>query len=250
MRRVLIAVAAGLLWSSAWAADEGLEPSSELLDGSSLGRHSWTGPYVGLFGGFGIADVDVTDVDGFNGDPGHSFDYRVDGFYGGGLAGYNYEWSLLVLGAEAELAFIDLEDGEQDPAAAGLLAEAGNSRATFDSRFYAAVTGRVGLSIDRFLGYAKGGLAFAEGEASFKADSFEEAASDVESGAEWLSGWTVGGGVEMAVNPSFSLRAEYTFTEFGEGLETTGTDALGESFEFEHDLENLHLGKFAATYRF
>jgi outer membrane immunogenic protein len=214
---------------------------------------SWTGAYVGLFGGFAVGDIEVTDRDGYNGDPGRSFDYRVDGFYGGGLAGYNYEWSLLVLGVEAELAAIDLEDSDQDTAVEGIFGRGDDSIASFDTSLYAAVTGRVGLSVDRFLGYVKGGVAFADVEASFTDDSFDDvtgAALEAQSNDEWLTGFTVGGGVEMAVNPNFSLRGEYMYTEFDEGVTTTGTDLLGREFEFEHDVEDLHMGKFAATYRF
>ncbi len=110
-----------------------------------------------------------------------------------------------------------------------------------------AVTGRVGLSIDRFLGYAKGGVAVADFEASFRDDALD---GESNGDRERLIGWTVGGGIEMAVNPNFSLRGEYTYTDFGETLDTTGTDALGEEFEIEQELDGLYMGKLIASYRF
>ena len=243
MRRAVLALAAALLSNAAFGADvlppDVLPPGDNLLDGGGTGRFSWTGAYVGLFGGFAVSDVEVEDADGFNGEAGRSFDYRIDGFYLGGLAGYNYEMGLLVFGAEGELATLDLDDSERDP-------EGNGGVAGIETDLYAAVTGRVGLSIDRFLGYAKGGVAFADFEASFRDDALTGESDE----QEWLTGWTVGAGVEMAVNPNFSLRGEYTFTEFDDPLSNTASDELGQEFEVEQELDGLHLGKFIASYRF
>lgn len=245
---VLSATIAALMSSVASAAD--LTAADIAPAFAPQEPYSWTGAYLGLFGGFAAADIEVTDEDGYNGEPGRSFEYDTDGFYGGGIAGYNYEWSLLVFGVEGELAVIDLEDSEQDPTLEGMQRRRNDSLASSQSNFYGAVTGRVGLSIDRFLAYGKGGFAVADLEASFEDGNPAGAVLDTDSDEEWLVGFTVGGGIEMAVNPQFSLRGEYTFTEFDGGVTTTGTDPAGQEFEFEHDMNDLHMGKFVASYRF
>ncbi len=73
-----------------------------------------------------------------------------------------------------------------------------------------SIRGRVGYAWDRALIYATGGVAFGDFQNSYTLGAF---------GTSTLSttrvGWTVGGGVEYAIDNNWSVRAEYRYTDFG-----------------------------------
>ena len=74
---------------------------------------------------------------------------------------------------------------------------------------YADVTGRLGVTLDRALIYAKGGYAYFGGDIGYDTPAWNASVS--QSG---LSGWTYGGGVEYKLNSSWSLKAEYLHFDF------------------------------------
>jgi opacity protein-like surface antigen len=81
------------------------------------------------------------------------------------------------------------------------------------------VTGRLGVALDRWLMYAKGGWAGAQVVVSgHNADSF--------SFDDWRNGWTVGGGLEYKVAHNISFGAEYGFIDLGSKT-YTGTTVNG-----------------------
>ena len=61
----------------------------------------------------------------------------------------------------------------------------------------ASFRGRAGFAVDRALFYVTGGVAVAQ------------------VGATTRWGWTVGGGVELAVSPKWTVGGEYRYTDFG-----------------------------------
>lgn len=72
-----------------------------------------------------------------------------------------------------------------------------------------SIRGRAGIAFDRTLLYATGGLVYAGILNSYSVlganDNFR-----------WTrSGWTVGGGIEYALNNNWSVRAEYRYSNFG-----------------------------------
>lgn len=72
--------------------------------------------------------------------------------------------------------------------------------------------GRAGYAFDRFLVYGTGGAAFGNVKAKFSLDP-------VSSSTE--AGWAAGAGVEVAVAPHWSAKAEYLFVDLGNGSCTT-----------------------------
>lgn len=209
---------------------------------------TWTGPYVGLFAGWAWADAELSDKDGYN--PTGTFEYDTDGFYGGALAGYNYQWNWLVVGIEGELAWMDLDGDEQDPVFDGAVGRDGDSIASIEAGLYGAITARAGVAFDRVLVYGKGGFAFADVDASFTDDN--AAGTTLVSGTsqeDWVGGYTIGGGAEVAVTQNITMRGEYMFTDLGD-LDHTATDNLGSTFKFEHDLDDIHTVKVGLSYKF
>ena len=88
---------------------------------------------------------------------------------------------------------------------------------------YGDLTGRVGYATNRALFYGKGGVAFLNADLKTHYDGNTLACGAFSSGkvpfdfdrSETLTGWTIGGGAEVAINPSWSVKAEYQHFDFG-----------------------------------
>jgi outer membrane immunogenic protein len=150
---------------------------------------NWTGWYVG--GQFGGSFGSASWTDPFSQT---SNSLKPAGVLGGGQLGVNWMRDSLLLGAEADLAWTGLESS-------------GNG-ASFSSRWLSLVTGRVGYAFNQYLLYAKGGAAFASARATVI-----DLGKLADTGTTTQVGWTVGGGVEYAINPNWSVRLEYDFVD-------------------------------------
>ena len=200
----------------------------------------WSGFYAGAHAGGLSGDVSVT-----NDSPGVApgpFDYSVDGGFGGGTLGYNWQAGNIVFGIEGDLGYLD-------PSGSGIILStdpAHHQDLTLGSGVYGDLTGRVGLSFDRTLLYAKGGGAFFAGEA-LQATTRPEYAP---TGTDTFTGWTLGVGVEHAILDNVSIKAEYQHFDFGEerGYQTAlvADPPTPAGFEFDNfttvDFDTFKLG--------
>jgi len=117
---------------------------------------NWTGCYIGGHAG----DVWATQKDWIVKTPGGAFygqslgEHAADGWLGGVQGGCDYQFAGgFLIGVQGDYAWIDAE-GRHDSARE--LGVAYHSKL----QSLATVTGRVGVSWDRFLGYVKGGGAW------------------------------------------------------------------------------------------
>jgi iron complex outermembrane recepter protein len=163
----------------------------------------WTGIYLGVNAGYSFGGSDWSDsVTGMS-----SGNFGTSGFAFGGTFGANYQTGWLVFGVEADGDWTDAS-GFGTFTSASLCAGGcltGNS-------WLATVRGRAGYAFDRFLVYGTGGAAFGNVQASFSNDPVSNATE---------AGWTVGAGVEYALNRNWSAKAEYLFVDLGNGSCTT-----------------------------
>jgi outer membrane immunogenic protein len=159
----------------------------------------------GGFGPAGAAAIDSTSPGSFN----------PSGVVFGAQAGYNWQFSNLVVGIEAD--------------ANGVLGNASRTVATipvvapgdflFDSikqpSFLVTVRPRIGWAFDRTLLYATGGYAF-ETVQVFDTFGYFGGSVPISSGVTGKSsGWTAGAGVEYAFAQHASARIEYLFVDLG-----------------------------------
>lgn len=82
---------------------------------------------------------------------------------------------------------------------------------------FGTVRGRFGYAWDRFLVYGTGGYAWAHQEINRtqQIGTINGATpGTVESTSSITSGWTAGGGLEWAITPNWSFRAEYLHLDF------------------------------------
>jgi outer membrane immunogenic protein len=223
---------------------------------------SWTGCYLGghIGGGWGRKTFDV----GFADEDFAPFSVRdnTGGFLAGGQIGCDYQFALnWVIGIEGAASWADIK-GTTALNFAGLLdnvpfTESASVHAKTD--FLASVTGRLGYGWDRWLGYVKGGVAWAHDKYNISSTVVTPEPAWQESGtfagSETRTGWTVGAGVEWAFLPNWSAKLEYDFYDFGtrnvllpgtvngdEGLEISSVDA--------HIKQQIHTVQFGINYRF
>lgn len=182
----------------------------------------WTGFYLGAFVGAGgiVNDISLPGVGvDFNGVGG-------EGFFGGVMAGYNYQMtSQLLIGLEAEIGLSDLTT---DVSTGGFNLDA-------QPEWFWAVSARLGWlpSADTML-YVIGGYSYAD----YNVDISVGGASA--SFSEDYSGFHVGTGMETRVSNRLSARVEYRYTQYGgEDWGTAG------SIDVE---PSSHTGRLALAY--
>ena len=151
--------------------------------------YNWTGFYIGANGGGGW---------------GHSFwggqstGMNLSGGQVGGTAGYNWQYGNAVFGVEGDLDWSNLKGS-----ATTTLCPGGCS--TSDS-WLSTVRGRLGYAFGGVLPYVTGGLAV--GDIRAATPGFAGASTT-------NAGWTVGGGLEVALPGNWSAKAEYLHVDLG-----------------------------------
>jgi outer membrane immunogenic protein len=234
---VALFVAAIVLCSmgKAGAADRATSPPSA--------PYSWTGCYAGLNAGKIIgADQNSTSIGGgflLGNDQfsmpvnqeqvNKSFGMQAQGFTAGGQMGCNKQIGMLVFGVEADIDHAPALGTRINFGPAGPIIGVPNRYQVSsqivsvdqEDTWYSTVRGRIGLApIPTLLIYATGGAAFAPVKSSasvtFGADKYYLNNSVfAASNASNRAGWTIGGGMEWAFLPRWSLKAEYLYLDFG-----------------------------------
>jgi outer membrane immunogenic protein len=170
------------------AADLGGGPPYPAPIPPRLEIERWTGFYLGGALGYGFGDGSAS------GDIG-TFSFDQSGFLGSVYAGYNWQLGRSVLGIEADVGTGDF--GTSDDNAVGGLQSSLNAMGTLRARYGYLLT-------PALLVYGTGGLAWADMDFKVVGDSTQ---------SETFFGWAYGGGAELAVSDSITLRLEYLFTD-------------------------------------
>jgi opacity protein-like surface antigen len=174
---------------------------------------NWSGFYLGFHTGGALALPEVGDPFGPSlfGDG-----VRTPGPLAGGQLGYNWQFGSKLLGLEADGSFADLDGTNSCFAFSGFYLSA-NCRASIEA--LGTLTGRFGFvlpSDGRTLLYGKAGLAWAHGALEAIPNAGLGLANTRDGGTQW--GWTVGAGLERAIAPRWTVKAEYAFLAFDESI--------------------------------
>jgi outer membrane immunogenic protein len=159
--------------------------------------YNWTGIYLG--GHIGEAYSASTWTDPFNSTSNDEFSSW--GFLGGGQLGANAQFNRLVIGVEGDFSWINSINKGTDS-----IGEAINTNVEWTS----TVDARIGAAFDRLLVYGKGGLALAEDQSSLT-----DLGSNTATSSFLRTGWTVGAGLEYALDDHWSAKIEYDYLGFG-----------------------------------
>lgn len=186
-----LCVAAGAVISAqcAGAADLSVAPLYKAPPAQVTQAYNWTGFYFGANGGGGW---------------GHSFwsaqstGIDLSGGLAGGTAGYNWQVGSAVFGLEGDIDWSGL-DGTRTSAPCPV-------GCTISDSWLSTVRGRIGLAFDRVMPYITGGLA---------AGDVRAATPGFAGGSSTNAGWTVGGGLEVALPGNWSAKAEYLWVDLG-----------------------------------
>jgi outer membrane immunogenic protein len=193
MRRFIVALlATSALTVSAFAAD--MPVKAPVYRAAPVPMYNWTGFYVGgdVGGGWGDHDRNLVPNTFAN-------SYHSSGFIGGAHAGYNWQIDTFVLGIETDFNGTTIKGDD------------GGAGGTLDQtkvKWLGSTRGRLGYAWDRFLVFATGGLAYAELE------HFNDGGAS-QTFSKTQTGWTVGGGLEYAIDNNWSVRAEYRYYDLG-----------------------------------
>ena len=216
-------VAVAVIVPAAQAADLGGRGKS-YKDDADYGppRYLWTGLYTGLHAGYGWGQTDFTDTVGLS-----SGRFDTDGFLGGATLGYNFQSGQIVWGLETDISYSDVTG----TTGAGACAP-GTCNTSMDWLW--TLRGRVGLDINGWMPYITGGLAVADASANV---------SGLVSNSETLTGWTVGGGLEVKLDRNWSFKTEYLYVALGH-------ITLPDAQPIRADFDELHIVRAGINYKF
>jgi outer membrane immunogenic protein len=224
---------------------------------------SWTGFYIGAHAGYGFGSDDSVDTTGqapvnianvLGGARPASVNLDRDGFVGGGQIGYNWQFAPnWLLGIEADISYTDIR--ETTNVVTLPLAGAGTLNNSFSSRldYLGTVRGRIGYVFDRTLVYATGGLAYGDvrNSVNFFGTAGQLQFTGSTSGIE--TGYAVGGGIEHAFLPNWTVKGEYLYYDLGRDtvnvavIPGSGGGGTGYNSTFKND---GHIARIGVNYKF
>lgn len=162
-------------------------------------RYNWTGLYAGAHVGGGFGRSSHTDTGGAT-----TGGFDTDGYIGGGQVGYNLQAGSIVYGLETDISATDISGNTFTGCAGGCSSQLD---------WLWTLRGRIGIDMGGFMPYITGGLAVGDASASTNGIS----------ASETLTGWTVGGGVEMKLDKNWSIKGEYLYVDLGDVRVPTAT---------------------------
>jgi outer membrane immunogenic protein len=188
---------------------------------------SWTGCYAGVHAGGGWMGAS------------NNGSFYGGGGVAGGQLGCNLQAGAIVWGIEGEAAWSGLTDRVSGPFS-GIFTESDTR-----NRWSADVAARAGIAADRTLVYAKAGVAAGGFDFSLQVGA---PTPDSQHGSATLAGLVLGGGIEYAVTPNWSLKLEYDHVDYFGRNVTLADPFTGPFVTSEGATANVL--KLGANYRF
>lgn len=204
----------------------------------------WNGPYVGINGGYGWGDSNLS-CDGFGICDKIGFDgtknFGTSGAFGGGQVGYNWQpgsaggykdgpaYSGLVLGIEADIQGADITGSE------AFSYQSTSVKATNNLDWFATVRARAGFAAGAALIYGTGGFAFGGVQDKLTATGYSTV-----SDSKTATGYAVGGGIEYAFNPAWSGKVEYQYIDLGSNKLANGAGDV--TADLNHNYNTVRAG--------
>ena len=195
---------------------------------------TWTGFYLGVNGGFGggVATTTLNTLApplayGDTYAESNSLSHRMSGFLVGGQFGYNYQLpNRVVLGVETDFQWSGIRGTDNDANITqycfGCGADISPSQSNITQNWFGSTRLRLGYAVsDRLLPYITGGLAYSDFAANHwgvgysVGPGWQGVYSLTGGGATSTQlGWTLGAGLEYALNNSLSVKTEYLYSQY------------------------------------
>lgn len=205
----------------------------------------WEGSYAGAhLGGTFSNSNRAIDLDYYNSAI-ETTQLKKEGSFTGGIqAGHNWQIDNIVLGAEADFSLFGINNRGQSfiQPDTDYTAKT-NWQATFRLRGGVLVT-------DDMLVYATGGLALGRVryEVIDDCDTFPCGGDMVYAAGKRNLGYTVGGGIEHAISPEWSIKGEYLYTHY-QGRTVSGESIIwGDAYDFHFNRFSTHTVRVGVNY--
>jgi outer membrane immunogenic protein len=213
--------------SSAVAADMAVRANPR-----TVVEAAWTGFYIGVHGGYGYGESEISD-------PNFQIAFepvilKSNGGLVGAQIGADWQFGNFVVGAEID-ASRSFVKGTRAPDPGFLF-----SGFSVDYRGLATATGRIGYAFGRVLGYAKGGLAWAD--IDLRSRVFTPSPLSIE---HHRTGLVTGAGLEVLLFGGLSAKVEYNYLYFGAAAINYGSNQGPSNVDHA-----LHLLKGGLNFRF
>jgi outer membrane immunogenic protein len=192
MKKVLAAAfafAALVTAHGAVAADLSLAPLYKAPPAEVTQAYNWTGFYFGANGGGGWGHSSWSN---------NATGIGLTGGQVGGTVGYNRQFGNIVFGLEGDIDWSGLNGTNTTAGCPG-------GCSTSDT-WLSTARGRIGYSFDRVMPYVTGGLAVGD---------IRAATPGLAGGSATNAGWTLGGGLEVALPGNWTAKAEYLRVDLG-----------------------------------
>jgi outer membrane immunogenic protein len=230
IRNVVLGAVGGLaVASSAYAADiYAPSPPAPFVAPVPL----WSGFYIGVNGGWGGNSGNEFRETLHPAVPGYVFagSGTIDGGFGGGQLGYNFQTANFVYGLETDIE----GSGIRGPAliAPSVTLPAANI-GSMSVDYFGTIRARVGYSFGGVLLYGTGGFAYGGVNLGSRFE-LSPAIYSRFSNSETLTGWVAGAGIEYKFGSNWALKGEYQFIDLGSfstssPLTTTAYDVRGKT---------------------
>jgi outer membrane immunogenic protein len=172
----------------------------------------WSGFYAGGSLGAAFTNAESTEIifpDSLEFFQSLNYDQSETSVTGGVHAGWQRQWGKLVAGAEIGFSLLQFDTTKESPLLSEFVGIV-NLQRSVELRDIFTLTGRLGYAEERWLAYAKGGLATAEVDVSYRETI--TGATTSSSGRE--VGWTAGLGIDYALTQNWVLGIEYNYLHF------------------------------------
>jgi outer membrane immunogenic protein len=195
---------------------------------NTASERDWAGFYLGANSGLGVSATHITGIAG----PRGAADINGSGFAGGIQAGYNVmlgpNW---FAGLEADAGFLDIDRSFQDWGDVFEFAQ--------KTDWYGTLRGRAGWNTGAALLYATAGGAAVRVKNAI--NNLNPALPG--SSTETATGWTVGGGTEVALNSRWSAKVEALYIDVGnQRAETTNGLGAVRAIDFDRRFQVIRAG--------
>ena len=171
----------------------------------------WSGFYFGVNAGGGIG---TSKSDFSAGGPIFaSVNNAFSGAVGGGQAGFNWQTGQTVIGLDTDFQASGIRGSINTLCVPGICGLPLTATYNDNVPWFGTVRSRLGAASGGWLMYVTGGYAYARIETdALVAAGPAAAAFNLH---DTRSGWTAGGGIEVALAPGWSARLEYLYLDFG-----------------------------------
>lgn len=253
MRALLIGSLVGATAFAACSIASAADLPAKAVTAPVTAPYNWTGCYVGAFAGgaWAAQRATSTDIQGYN-RRGDTWSYNLDpSVIAGGTLGCNRQFDRLVVGIEGEVGYINVNGAAVDPLSPFLPLDT-EARVKIGN-VYGLMALRAGYAWDRALVYAKFGGAFAKVERGVNDALLQPLGGNTiftrKSSTE--GAFAVGGGIEYALAPSWTIKGEYMYLNFAVSGTTCGNATLGGGlFCWASDFRGVHTAKLGFNYLF